>query len=127
MPRVAIECTFIGLTWPRRRLGSMDLSTSSSPTRRTFPSTSVTWSIPRSATTTQPRRLWAGQDGLEVIRRVVNRALVLLRPGGSLVVEHSERHERLAPEVLTAAGFIDVSDHPDLTSRPRFSVGSLPC
>jgi release factor glutamine methyltransferase len=38
-----------------------------------------------------------------------------------------ERHERLAPEVLTAAGFIDVSDHPDLTSRPRFSVGSLPC
>jgi release factor glutamine methyltransferase len=71
--------------------------------------------------------LWAGQDGLEVIRRVVDRALVLLRPGGSLVVEHSDRHERLVPKVLAAAGFIDVSDHPDLTGRPRFSVGSLPC
>jgi release factor glutamine methyltransferase len=71
--------------------------------------------------------LWAGDDGLTVIRRVVDRAVVLLRPGGVLVVEHSDRQGRSAPELLTAAGFVDVSDHPDLTGRDRFTVGVTAC
>lgn len=69
--------------------------------------------------------LWAGEDGLEVIRRIVDRAAVLLRPGGSLVVEHSDRHEQSVPPLLVAAGFVDVADHRDLTGRPRFCVGVL--
>jgi release factor glutamine methyltransferase len=71
--------------------------------------------------------LWAEDDGLSVIRRVVERAVVLLRPGGSLVVEHSERHEHSVPELLFAAGFAEISDHPDLAGRPRFSVGVTRC
>jgi release factor glutamine methyltransferase len=67
--------------------------------------------------------LWAGEDGLEVIRRIVGRAATLLRPGGTLVVEHSDRHGASAPALLTAAGFIEVVDHLDLTGRPRFCVG----
>jgi release factor glutamine methyltransferase len=67
--------------------------------------------------------LWAGDDGLEVIRRIIDRAGVLLRPGGTLVVEHSDRHGESAPALLTAAGFTDVVDHLDLTGRPRFCVG----
>jgi len=67
--------------------------------------------------------LWAGEDGLEVIRRVVDRAAVLLRPGGALVVEHSDRHGESVPEVLIEAGFAEVVDHLDLTGRPRFCVG----
>lgn len=67
--------------------------------------------------------LWAGEDGLEVIRLVVERAKVLLRPGGTLVVEHSDRQGETAPEVFEAAGFAEVVDHPDLTNRPRFTTG----
>lgn len=67
--------------------------------------------------------LWAGADGLDVIRRVVERAKALLRPGGSLVVEHSDRQGETAPAVFRAAGFADVRDHLDLTGRPRFTSG----
>jgi release factor glutamine methyltransferase len=71
--------------------------------------------------------LWAGADGLDVIRRVVARAAVLLRPGGLLVVEHSDRQGTSVPELVAAAGFIDVQDHLDLTRRPRFTTGTKPC
>jgi release factor glutamine methyltransferase len=71
--------------------------------------------------------LWADDEGLAVIRRVIDRALVLLRPGGRLVVEHSERHESSVPALLTAAGFTDVADHRDLAGRSRFTVGAAPC
>lgn len=67
--------------------------------------------------------LWAGEDGLDVIRRVVKRAQVLLRPGGTLVVEHSDRQGETAPAVFEAAGFAEVADHLDLTGRPRFTTG----
>lgn len=67
--------------------------------------------------------LWADGDGLTVIRRVVDRAKELLRSGGTLVVEHSERHGESVPALARAAGFADVVDHLDLTGRPRFTVG----
>jgi release factor glutamine methyltransferase len=70
--------------------------------------------------------LWADEGGLAVIRRVVDRAVTLLRPGGTLVVEHSERHEQTAPQLLAAAGFVDIADHHDLTGRPRYVVGRRP-
>jgi release factor glutamine methyltransferase len=70
--------------------------------------------------------LWAGEDGLDVIRRVVERARTLLRPGGSLVVEHSDRQGESAPAVFVAGGFADVVDHLDLTGRPRFTTGKWP-
>lgn len=68
--------------------------------------------------------LWADDEGLSVIRRVVDRATALLRPAGVLVIEHSERHNRSVPDLLDAAGFSDVVDHPDLAGRPRFTVGT---
>jgi len=68
--------------------------------------------------------LWADDEGLSVIQRVVDRATTLLRPGGVLVIEHSERHNRSVPDVLAAAGFREVVDHPDLTGRSRFTVGT---
>jgi release factor glutamine methyltransferase len=71
--------------------------------------------------------LWAGADGLDVIRAVAARARDLLRPGGQLIVEHSDRQGEAAPRVVAAAGFADVADHPDLTGRPRFVTASLPC
>jgi release factor glutamine methyltransferase len=71
--------------------------------------------------------LWAADDGLAVIRRVVDRAVGLLAPGGTLVVEHSDRHGESVPALLREAGFIDVEAHDDLTRRPRFTTGRRPC
>lgn len=70
--------------------------------------------------------LWAGSDGLDIVRRVTARATVLLRPGGRLVVEHSDRQGESAPAVFVAAGFIEVADHRDLNDRPRYTTGTWP-
>lgn len=65
--------------------------------------------------------LWGGADGLDVFRIVVRRAAGLLRPGGALVVEHSDRQGDSAPAVLRdAGGWVGVQDHCDLTGRPRY-------
>jgi release factor glutamine methyltransferase len=65
--------------------------------------------------------LFAGADGLDVIRLVEQAARRLLRPGGLLVVEHSDRQGESAPAVLEqAGGWAEVQDHQDLTGRDRF-------
>jgi release factor glutamine methyltransferase len=70
--------------------------------------------------------LVAGEDGLAVIRTVTATASRLLRPGGWLVVEHSDRQGESAPAVLREAGFEQVEDRADLTGRPRFALGRRP-
>ena len=67
--------------------------------------------------------LVAGNDGLDVIRDVAEAAYRLLKPGGRVVVEHSDRQGKTAPDVLRRNGFDAVEDHPDLTGRPRFGTG----
>ena len=65
--------------------------------------------------------LFAGPDGLDVIRLVEQAARRLLKPGGLVVVEHSDRQGRTAPAVFErAGGWADVADHQDLTGRDRF-------
>lgn len=65
--------------------------------------------------------LFAGPDGLDVVRLVERAARRLLRPGGWVVVEHSDRQGRSAPELFErAGGWADVHDHADLTGRDRF-------
>lgn len=65
--------------------------------------------------------LWAGADGLDLVRAVERAARRLLRPDGSVVVEHSDRQGRSAPAVFTdAGGWADVADHVDQLGRDRF-------
>ena len=65
--------------------------------------------------------LWAGEDGLDVIRLVEQAARRLLRPGGLLVVEHSDRQGRTAPALLEqVGGWSEVQDHQDYAGRDRF-------
>jgi len=65
--------------------------------------------------------LFAGDDGLDVIRLVEQAAKRLLRPGGLVVVEHSDRQGATAPEVFEqAGGWTEVEDHQDLTGRDRY-------
>ncbi|MCW2670049.1 MAG: protein-(glutamine-N5) methyltransferase, release factor-specific [Frankiales bacterium] len=65
--------------------------------------------------------LFAGADGLDIIRLVEQAARRLLKPGGVVVVEHSDRQGRSAPAVFEqAGGWTEVEDHQDLTGRDRF-------
>lgn len=68
-----------------------------------------------------PAALWSGPDGLDAVRVVERVAARLLRPGGTVVVEHADAQGESAPAVFAgAAGWSAVTDHRDLTGRPRF-------
>jgi len=71
------------------------------------------------------RAVFAGPDGLAVIRPLVVLAIRLLRPGGALAIEHDDTHAAAAPAVLAGhAELTDVVEHPDLAGRPRFVTGA---
>jgi release factor glutamine methyltransferase len=65
--------------------------------------------------------LEAGADGLDLIRLVERTAARLLRSGGLVIVEHSDRQGGSAPEVFRRAGVWEhVADHPDHDGLDRF-------
>lgn len=65
--------------------------------------------------------LFAGDDGLDVIRRVVGLAAELLGDQGMLACEHAELQTDSVPALVAASGDFDViQDHDDLTGRPRY-------
>lgn len=67
--------------------------------------------------------VFAGPDGLAVIRPVVTRVAALLRPGGRVGIEHDDSHGEAVPALLRADGrFDDIRDHSDLAGRPRFAT-----
>jgi release factor glutamine methyltransferase len=59
-------------------------------------------------------------DGLAVPRAVAARAAQLLHPGGVLLMEHADvQREGITRALLAAGVWGEVSDHDDLTGRPR--------
>jgi release factor glutamine methyltransferase len=67
------------------------------------------------------RAVFAGPDGLAVIRPLTVLAVALLRSGGALAVEHDDTHGEVAPAVLRGhPELTDVVEHADLAGRPRF-------
>jgi release factor glutamine methyltransferase len=70
--------------------------------------------------------LFSGDDGLDAIRRLAVRAAELLRPGGSLGVEHADVQGESVPELLAATGrWVEVRDHRDLAGRARYTTARL--
>lgn len=68
-----------------------------------------------------PGALWAGADGLDVVRVVERVAARLLLSGGLVVCEHSDRQGDSAPAVFSGTGcWSEVADHTDLTGRARY-------
>jgi release factor glutamine methyltransferase len=63
--------------------------------------------------------LYSGEDGLDAIRALIELALLSLRPGGMLVLEHADGQSDLVRELLLEAGYGAVSVHPDPTGRLR--------
>src|SRR5450759_4107750 len=65
--------------------------------------------------------LWAGAGGLDVVREVERAARRLLKPGGLVVVEHSDRQGQTAPALfLDTGGWTEVADHRDQDGHDRF-------
>ena len=65
--------------------------------------------------------VFAGDDGLSVIKPMISVAAALLRPGGSLAFEHDDTQGTSVPALLTARRVLaGVEDHVDLNGRPRF-------
>ena len=75
-----------------------------------------------------PRALYGGDDGLDVVRGVVEAAAALLRIGGTLVIENSDQQGEAGGEhgvpfvVRQHGGFVEVVDQPDLAVRDRGTV-----
>lgn len=69
--------------------------------------------------------LYGGVNGLELVDEVIKTAARLLKPGGLLVIEHSdfqgEGAELSVPDSVRCSGyFTEVADNLDLNQRPRY-------
>jgi release factor glutamine methyltransferase len=70
--------------------------------------------------------LYGGLDGLDVVREIVTLGARALRPGGWLMVEHSNLHKGEVQRLLQDAGYLQIVTASDLTGRDRFSSGIRP-
>ncbi|GAB2911463.1 peptide chain release factor N(5)-glutamine methyltransferase [Rhodococcus aerolatus] len=67
--------------------------------------------------------VFAGADGLDVIRPLVGVAAQWLRVGGHVGVEHDESHAGTVASLFGARTvFADVEGHADLLGRPRYTT-----
>lgn len=70
--------------------------------------------------------LYGGPDGLDVVRAISRAALRLVRPGGTLILEHGEWQGEPIRELLVADGWRASATHPDLTGRDRATTAIRP-
>ena len=70
-----------------------------------------------------PQAVFAGPDGLDVVRPLVGVAAQWLKVGGAVGVEHDESHAGTVAALFSARKvFADVRTHRDLAERPRFTT-----
>ncbi len=67
--------------------------------------------------------LFAGEDGLEVYRRLIPAAYAVLESGGFLVMEIGFMQSDSVAALLADAGFTQIEFVPDLQGIPRVAVG----
>ena len=66
-----------------------------------------------------PAALYGGEDGLDVVRQLSTTAARLLRPGGTLIIEHGELQGEPIRDILTSDGWRAAATYRDLTQRDR--------
>jgi release factor glutamine methyltransferase len=67
--------------------------------------------------------LFAGADGLDVVRRLIPAAFFVLNPGGFLLMEIGYAQSVPVAALLKEAGFERIDFIPDLQGIPRVACG----
>jgi release factor glutamine methyltransferase len=67
-----------------------------------------------------------GDDGLDMIRRLLPQAARALAPGGALLVEADGTQAEAVAELFRASRFVDILALRDLGGRPRVTSGRMP-
>jgi release factor glutamine methyltransferase len=70
--------------------------------------------------------LFAGDDGLDVYRRLIPAAFVALTPGGFVALEIGYGQSKAITELLSRAGFEQIEFVPDLQGIPRVACARRP-
>ena len=70
--------------------------------------------------------LFAGEDGLDVIRRLIPQARLSLRPGGYLLFEIGHRQAEAVRDLLATQDFEDIEVITDYGDRDRVAVARKP-
>lgn len=74
----------------------------------------------------EPRlALAAGSDGLDAIRTIAEQAVNVLRPAGSILLEHGESQQDAVAEILSGHGWRDIENARDLGGRPRVTIARM--
>jgi release factor glutamine methyltransferase len=66
--------------------------------------------------------LASGADGLDAIRRIAVEALAVIKPGGSLLIEHGDKQHAAVAEILAVAGWSTIGVTNDLAGIPRVTT-----
>ena len=68
--------------------------------------------------------LYGGVDGLDIVRKVDQRARDLVRPGGKLVIEHADMQGSQVRQILVDSGWQNVYTGKDLAGRDRMVIAT---
>jgi len=66
----------------------------------------------------------AGKDGLDAIRRLAESVPDILRPGGSLLLEHGFEQAPIVSDILRRSGWCNIALVNDLEGRPRVTAAN---
>lgn len=70
--------------------------------------------------------VFGGEDGLDIIRRLLTEASDWIKPGGWIVLEISSWQRQDVTDLLRRARFKEVTVEADLTGRDRVALGQVP-
>jgi release factor glutamine methyltransferase len=70
--------------------------------------------------------LVAGEDGLEIIRKIAAIAVPYLKPNGYLLLEHGFDQAPQVRDILLQAGYVEPVTNQDLAGHPRAIYGKKP-
>jgi release factor glutamine methyltransferase len=75
----------------------------------------------------EPRlALDGGEDGLDLIRRIIEEGREFLVPGGALLLEADPDQMKVIAGILASQGYNRVKIYKDLSQRPRVISGRMP-
>ncbi|WP_080797107.1 peptide chain release factor N(5)-glutamine methyltransferase [Arabiibacter massiliensis] len=121
--RVEVVACDLGEGVPAEAVGALDLVVSNPP----YVPTAVLADIPREVADFEPAlALDGGEDGLDVLRRLLPWCARALKPGGAFAFELHETCLDSSASLARAAGFSDVRIARDLAGRPRVLTGRRP-